>query len=109
MVSPFDGMAAALNTVFGAVVTVHHLGGGTTILRGVFREMSVEEDTGMGHAQAVDMPTLRLQSDQVPAFVTTDRIEASVAPGRVFRILRPLKSGSPASDAFILYALEEVI
>lgn len=109
MSSIMEGLSAALNSVFGAAVTIRHADGSTAVLTGVFREESLENDVGDGRLQVSDLPTLRLQKNQVPTFEPTDRIEPAIAAGRSFRILRPLLTGNPGSDAFIIYMLEEVL
>ena len=105
----FDGLASALNTVFGAPVTINFAAGGTSTLQGVFRENPVDVTMADGRPQVVEVPTLRLRKDQAPILVEGDRIWPSVAAGRAFLVLRKASSGSPATDALITYELEEVL
>lgn len=106
--SPFAGMAAALNSVFGDDVTLTDLTGASTTVKAVFRETPVEIEAADGRTMQIVAPTLRVRRDLVPA-VARDWtvIPARVSP-RSFQILQVWPSGSPADDAFVICELEEI-
>lgn len=109
MTGVFNGLAGALNIVFGAPVTITTAAGAVSTVHAVFREEPVEIISGDGRPQVVAQPTLRVQRNQVPAIAVKYLVQPSVAAGRRFKVLRIMQSASPATDAFIYCVLEEVL
>ena len=107
MASIFDGLAGALNAVFGAPVTITRRGEAAVTLQAVFRELPVEQDGADGRPFVTITPTLRVQKDAIAALVRGDLVAPSTASGRSFVVLQPYFGASPASDAFLTYVLEE--
>lgn len=103
--SVFDGMAGALNSVFGAPATISGSFAGT--IQAVFREVPTEDQIGDGRPFVVVTPILRVLKSTA-ALVKGDVVAPSETPGRTFTVLQSLPSGSPATDAFVTYSLEEV-
>jgi hypothetical protein len=108
MASVFDGLATALNSVFGEAVSLTNGLGGTMTVQADFREGPVEIEAADGRPMQIVTPSLRVRRDLAPG-IGRDWIvaPASVSP-RTFRVLRPWPSGSPAADAFIICELEEI-
>lgn len=105
MASLLQGLAGALNTMFGAPVTVLPLAGGSVTVVGVFRREPVMVQDGEGASVIVSAPTLRLQRS-VRALDRGDLVEPSEASGETFRVVNSFPSGSNATDAFVVYELE---
>lgn len=107
MTALFDGMAGVLNDVFGAPVIYTPDGGAPQSVQAVFRAAPIEVVDEEGHTVLILSPTIRVRRDLVPSIGRGDQVEPSIAPGRVYRVLNILPSGSPAADAFIVCELEE--
>lgn len=108
MTSVFDGMATALNGVFGADVTLTRLAGGAPeTIRAVFRREPVEVAQQDGPDVIVAMPTLRVPVD-VAQLVMGDLVQTAIAPGETFRVANGRIAPSPAADGFVVYELESV-
>lgn len=107
MTSIFDGMAGALNDVFGAPVVYRGPGGAAEVtIRSVFRREPVEELGEGGTFVVVHRPTW----DVPKAHATGIGRGGEIVPGdgRWYRVLRRVPSVSPAADAFVRFDLEEV-
>lgn len=106
MASVFDGMTGVLADVFGAPVTIS--GSVSATVAGLFREAVLEQEGADGRVFFGVTPSVKLRKGTVAALVKGDVVAPSVAPGRSFTVLQAFPSGSPADDAFVVYALEEV-
>lgn len=104
MASIFDGLAGALNGVFGAPVNFSPVIGTPRIVHSVFREDPITVTGADGGDVLIEAPTWRVPKSEMINARRKDTIE--VADGRVFQILNQIGTGSPASDAFIVYELE---
>ena len=105
MTTVFNGMTSVLNQVFGADVTFVPATGPTALVRSVFRETPVEVadgDTGRTIVGVASWTVARPFADTV---LTGDEIEVG---DRRFSVLARYPSGSPATDAFVRFVLEEV-
>lgn len=101
----FDGLAGALNAVFGAPVTVTPISGAAVSLRGILRELPEFEDDGDRRAHFVPRHAL-----QVPKPIPAALVKGSTvtdAGGRSFKVLGVFPDRSPAADAFMVAHLEE--
>lgn len=107
MTSVFDGMAGALNTVFGAPVTIMRAGQVAVTLQAVFREMPIEQEAADGRPFVTITPTVRVPRDAIAGLAAGDRVSPSTTPGRIFTVLQSYPGASPATDAFVTYVLEE--
>lgn len=107
MTGIFDGMAGVLNGVFGAPVTHYPAAGGSAVLQGVFREDPVEVLADERGTILIEAPTLRLLRDDALSVARGDTIDPG--RGKTYRVLNRLTAGSPASDGFWTFELEEVI
>lgn len=108
MASVFDGMAGVLNAVFGAPVTVTRAGQAAVPLQAIFREMPVEQEAADGRIMVTISPTLRVRKGDIAALAVGDLVAPSTTGARTFKVLQAFPSGSPATDAFVTYLLEEV-
>ena len=106
MTSVFDGLAGALNQVFGAPVSLVGPLGVTDTIRAVFRQDPVEVETADGRMQVVQSPTLRVPRDLAAGIGREHRIV--LADGREFRVLQVMTGPSPAIDGFSYCELELV-
>lgn len=102
----FRGMAGALNVMFGATVLYIPLTGGPRTIKSVFRETPITISGPDGGDVLIVAPTWRVPKNLLSNAVRFDQIE--LADGRRFKVLNQLPSGSPATDAFILYEMEMV-
>ena len=100
------GMTGVLADVFGAPVTIS--GSVAATVAGLFREAVMEQEGADGRVFFGVTPSVKLRKGTVAALVKGDVVAPSVAPGRSFTVLQAFPSGSPADDAFVVYALEEV-
>jgi len=107
-VSIFNGMAGALNSVFGAPVTITPQGGSATTVTGIFRIASQEVDLGEGRTRMVDVPTIRLRAGALGGIAAKAIVAPSITPGRTFRALDRSLNSSPANDAMQVWLLEEI-
>lgn len=108
MASVFDGLAGALNAVFGAPVTITRRGESGVTLQAVFREVPVEQEAADGRDFVTITPTLRVQKGAIAVLARGDLVAPSTTSGRTFTVLQPYFGASPAADAFVTYVLEEV-
>ncbi len=99
-------MAGVLGAVLGSSVIWTPAGGPATAIAAVFRETPVAEPDDEGREILVTMPVLKVQRPAADGIGRGDII----APdnGKTYRILNRHPSGSPASDAFVLFELEIV-
>ena len=104
----FDGMAAALNSVFGAAVVLVDLTTAQTSVQGVFRFVTVEADSADGRSTLVNVPTFRVQKTAAPGIAAGWIVKPAAYNPRQFRVLRVDRGSSPAADAFIVCVLEEI-
>lgn len=109
MTSVFDGMAGALNGVFGAPVTYRAAGGSPAVtLRGIFRRSPIEVAGEDGHPLWILNPTVRLHRSAVPDIRRGDLIQPSGHPGATYKIVNSPETASPAADGFVICELELV-
>lgn len=99
-------MAGALSQVFGASVLFVPQVGSPRSIQSIFRETPITVTGPDGGDVLIVAPTWRVARDLLSDAARGDQIE--VAGGRRFKILNQLPSGSPASDAFMVYELELV-
>lgn len=104
MTSIFDGMAGVLNSVFGAPVMYLPQTGEPRAVQSVFRESPITVSGPDGGDVLIVAPTWKVPRNLLPEVRRNDQIE--VSGGRLFKVLNQIGSGSPASDAFIIYELE---
>lgn len=103
--SVFDGLAGVLSSVLGAPVTISGSFAGT--IQAIFREMPLDQLAGDGRVFVVVTPTLQVRRN-VAVLIKGDIAAPSETPGRTFTVLQSYPSGSPAVDALVSYAMEEV-
>lgn len=106
MTSIFDGMAGALNGVFGAPVLYLPRRGISRNVQSMFREEPVRVSDPDGAEIVTIMPLWR-----VPATLACDIArgdEIMPGNGKRYVIVNRQASGSPASDAFVVFELELV-
>lgn len=106
MTAIFDGMAGLLNDTFGGPVTHTPQGGAAVDIQGVFREDPVTIFDEDDREVLVEVPTLRVLWDVAETISAGD----SLTPGNGVSYLigaRHRASASPASDAFVLFELED--
>ena len=106
--SVFDGLAGALNSVFGAPVTITRAGQSAVAVQAVFREVPVEQEAADGRPFVTISPTLQVQKNAIAALAKGDLIAPSTTAGRTFKVLQKYPNASPAVDALVTYLLEEV-
>lgn len=106
MAGLFDGMGGMVADVFGSQITyVPEIGASSTIIS-VFRETPVEVLSGDGVPIIVTRPTWAVPADRAAGVTGGGHI---LAPnGRRYRVQNKWPSGSPAADATVIYALEEL-
>lgn len=104
--SIFDGMAGALNGVFGASVTVTPEGEAAVEIQGVFRENPVTVPDSDGREVLSVLPVLSVPRDVAEMLATGTTVNPG--NGRTYRVVNSLPSGSPAGDGFNNYELEEI-
>lgn len=97
-------MAGVLGAVLGTSVSWTPHGGSATDIDAIFREDPVAEADDQGREILVTMPSLRVQRPAAVAIARGDIVEPG--NGKTYRILNKHPSGSPASDAFVLFELE---
>lgn len=106
MASVFDGLSGVINATFGSLIPWTQYGA-TSYVQSVFRESPISVATEDGHSVLITAPTWRVQRPAADEVQTGDTIEPVF--GRSFTILNKIGSGSPASDAFVIFELEEVV
>jgi len=105
--SIFDGMAGILNGVFGDPVTHTPAGGAGTTIQAVFREGPVQVLDDDSRVILSVTPTLKVQRPVDEALSRRDLIQPG--NGKTYQIVNDQPNGSPASDAFVFFELEEVL
>lgn len=106
--SIFDGLAGALNDTFGAPVLLSPEASPDITVTAVFRTGPVEVFGEDGRPILIEMPTLQIPDDLADPVVKGMVVMPSAAPGRSFRVLSRHRKRSPAADAFVICALEEI-
>ncbi|SOC13758.1 hypothetical protein SAMN05877809_10710 [Rhodobacter sp. JA431] len=106
MSSIFDGVAGMLGDVFGAPVTYQPKSGAAVVVQSIFREEPITITGEQGQDVLIEAPSWRVPRDLLSGVKRGDQI--ALADGRVFQVLAQIGTGSPASDAFVLYELEPV-
>lgn len=104
MASIFDGMAGLLSDVFGSPIIHTSADGSERTITGIFRGHPVDLSEEDGHTVLEIAPTLRVTSQAAVGILVGDRILPTGAA--VHRVLNRIPSGSPASDAFVIFELE---
>lgn len=105
MASVFDGLSGALVATFGAPVTFTKAGQSPATLAAVFREQPTEQEVADGRIMSVILPTVRVRKSDL---LLSPRDIVDPGTGKTYVVLQAFPSGSPASDAFVTYLLEEV-
>lgn len=105
MTSVFDGMAGIINGVLGDTVTVLPAVGSSFDLAGIFREEPIEVLEADGRGVLIMSPTLSVQKPLSASLAKGDVIQPS--DGRQFKVVNRQSNGSPASDAFVIFELED--
>lgn len=107
MTSLFDGVAGILNDTFGASVRFAPQSGAIQDVHSVFRRGPIEVEGEDGTAVLIEAPTWRVPKGSLsPMPQRGDQITPS--DGRIYAIVNEHSTGSPASDAFVIYVLERV-
>ena len=104
----FDGLASALNRVFGAEVTFTDRLGVSHVVQGVFREVEVEDPIADGRGMPTLAPVVRVPRDVMPSVVRGWTVAPSIAAPRVFTVLHVERASGPAADRFVTIVLEEL-
>lgn len=104
MTRVFDGMAGILNNVFGAPVLYVPQTGAARSVQSIFRETPITISGPDGGDVLIVAPTWQVPRTLLIDVRRNDQIE--VSGGRLFKILNQITTGSPATDAFIVYELE---
>lgn len=105
MTGIFDGMAGVLNSVFGAPVSHTPQGQASRTIDAVFRKEPDTVTDREGHDYLIAVPTLRVLKADAASISRGDEIEPG--DGAKYVVLNQQPSGSPASDAFVVFELEE--
>lgn len=105
MPSPFDGMAGALNGIFGASVTLSFSDGTFATARGVLRELPVEIELADGRIVPTTRPLLRLHRATAARLKGGDAVTFGA---KQFKVLVVRRSQSVAADALDFVELEEI-
>lgn len=106
MVSVFDGMATALNGIFGETITVTPSAQPSRDIQGILRHEPLEVLDQNGVAVSTVEIWLKANKTDVSDLRRGDLI--SNENGDQYRYISKLASGSPADDAFVTISLEEV-
>lgn len=107
MTSIFDGVSGILNDTLGAPVRYAPRMGEILNVHSVFRRTPIEVEGEDGTAVLIEAPTWRVRKgtlDPMPA--RGDQITPS--DGNTYAVISEHQTGSPAADAFVIYALERV-
>lgn len=107
MTDVFDGMAGVINSVLGDRVTVAPAMGAPFDLHAIFREDPVEVLDDEGRGVLLMSPSLSVQKPDDVLLTRGDVIQPP--DGRSFKIVNGQPNGSPATDAFVIFELEESI
>ena len=108
MTSVFDGMAGALNAVFGAPVVFQQVGQSARTIQGVFRREPIEVSGEDGAPIWIMSLSIRFQRSDVVGIRRGDLVQPSVDAGKTYRIINTPDTNSPAADGFLICALEVV-
>ncbi|MCL4069005.1 hypothetical protein M3484_20825 [Pseudomonas sp. GX19020] len=104
----FDGLAGMASSIMGAPVRFLPVGRDAIDTITIFRRSPVEVLGDDGRAILLDTPWWRVNKAELdPMPKTGDRIEPG--DGHIYEITSRHSSGSPARDAFVIYALERVL
>lgn len=105
MASVFDGMAGALNSIFGAPILVFPAVGRSFTVQSIFREEPIQVTGEDGRDVLITAPTWKVPQDLARALRRGDRIQP-VTGGPWFKVLNQIHSGSPATDRFVIFEME---
>lgn len=105
--SVFDGMAGVLGDALGTSVMHLPVQGQSSSIQAVFREGPVRVLDEDGGFVLTTFPSLKVQEPLAASLQRKDRIDPG--NGKIYEILNSQPSGSPASDAFVIFELEEVL
>lgn len=106
MTSLFDGVAGLLNDVFGGPVMHVPKAGPSVSRHWIFREPQAEVEGEDGHVALDIAPHLRVPQTEAALVSIGDQVMPG--NGKTYRIFNRWPSGSPASDAFVIFGLEVV-
>lgn len=104
MTSIFDGMAGALNSVFGAPVTIY-TDHGQFEVNAILRDTRVEVMGDEGESVLTITPMLHIQSGDLNGLRRGDSVMN--AQGTRYVVLHRNPAESPASDRFETFALRK--
>lgn len=103
-----DGLAGMAPSIMGDPVRFLPAGRAPVETHSIFRRTPVEVLGDDGTAALLDAPWWRVNKGSLsPMPRTGDRIEPG--DGNTYSIISKHSSGSPALDAFVIYALEKVL
>ena len=104
--SIFDGVASLLNDALGGYVTHVPEGEASRVIWGVFRKDPISLPDDEGREILVLAPTLRVPAAAGESIQRGDVIIPQ--DGAQYQVMNSQPSGSPATDAFILFELERL-
>lgn len=101
----FDGVSGLLADVFGDPITYRPRLGAARVIQSVFRLQPIEMLGEDGLGVIGSQPTWRVRSDLLGDWSEGDEIEAP--NGKRYRLRHMMPSASPATDAHLMFVLEE--
>lgn len=99
-------MSSAVNRALGDSVKTYPAGGAEVVIRGIFREEPVEVLDSDGNPVLTIGPSLQIQKPDIGALIRDDVIDPDNS--KTYRVTTSWPSGSPASDAFVVFDLERI-
>ncbi len=106
MPSVFDGMTGVLNGVFGAPVTVLPQSGGMFVIQSIFREEPTAVIGEDGREILTVVTLWKVPRADAVSILRGDRVEPG--NGKAYLVRNNTHTGSPASDRFVIFELEEI-
>jgi len=104
--SVFDGLTGVLAAVFGAPVTITPVSGSAVVVRAILRETLVTDEDEGARDHALPVYTLQVRKPIPAALVRGSTATSAERPGETFLVRGVYPDRSPASDAFMVAALE---
>lgn len=104
MTSVFDGITGVLNDVFGAPVQHTPAGGSARTIQAVLRREPFDIQDQDGNDLRVIGSTLKVRKADAVGIARGDQIQSVDG---TFVVLASTPDGSPASDAFVIFDLEQ--
>lgn len=106
MQGPFRGVAGSLSRVFGGTVTILYGTGSAREINAIFRNQPRMVDAQNGVEIETLVPVLRGSKADLADLNEGDLVDPK--DGEIYRVLFPMQSASPASDALITLQMEIV-